>query len=192
MKQRTRRTHIRLVRAHLARRLVPGLLALWLGTATWLSPPAHALSIVTSVGVGPNPFGIGINPTTNRIYVADYDSNTVSVIDVTNNSVIGPIAVGTNPVGIGVNQVTNRIYVANTSSNNLSVLDGVTNSTIATVPVNGTAPNSVAVNATTNRVYVADYGSNRISVLDGVSNSIIATIPAGLGPFGIGINQTTN
>jgi YVTN family beta-propeller protein len=60
-----------------------------------------------------NPFGIAVNPTTNTIYVADFGSNTVSVINGSSNTVVTTIAVGTQPTGIAVNEVINTIYITN-------------------------------------------------------------------------------
>ena len=40
---------------------------------------------------------MAVNPTTNRIYVANYDSNNVSVIDGASNTVVATVAVGSQP-----------------------------------------------------------------------------------------------
>ena len=56
---------------------------------------------------------MAVNPNTNRIYVANYGSNNVSVIDGASNTVVATVAVGSDPDGVAVNPNTNRIYVAN-------------------------------------------------------------------------------
>ena len=66
-------------------------------------------------------------------YVANYDDNTVSVIDGKTNSVITTIHVGKSPYGVSVNPSTNMIYVANNADNTVSVIDGKTNRVINTV-----------------------------------------------------------
>ncbi len=93
----------------------------------------------TSIVVGSNPYGISVNPETNKIYVANYGSGTVSVIDGSTDSVSTTIPVGTNPVGVAVNPVSNTIYVANWGSQSVSVISGLTDTVIATVTV-GTNP----------------------------------------------------
>ena len=60
----------------------------------------------------------------NRIYVANFNDNTVSVIDGATNVVIATIPVGINPAGVDVNPLTDRIYVANRLSDTVSVIDG--------------------------------------------------------------------
>ena len=52
---------------------------------------------------------------TNKIYVGNYSSGNVTVIDGTNNST-ATVAAGTNPQAIAVNPVTNKVNVANYGS----------------------------------------------------------------------------
>ena len=56
---------------------------------------------------------MAVNPNTNRIYVTNWDSNNVSVIDGASNTVVATVAVGNHPDGVAVNPNTNLIYVAN-------------------------------------------------------------------------------
>src|ERR1051326_53276 len=74
-----------------------------------------ATSVVGTIPIGLGgiaPFAIGVNPATNRIYLANAGSNNVSVIDGATNTVIGnPVPVGVRPFGISVNPNTNLIYV---------------------------------------------------------------------------------
>ncbi|MFJ7818983.1 YncE family protein [Bacillus toyonensis] len=53
--------------------------------------------------VGTSPRGVGVNPLTNRIYIANVTSNNVSVIDRITNTVITTILGFSWPFGIGVN-----------------------------------------------------------------------------------------
>jgi YVTN family beta-propeller protein len=52
------------------------------------SLPAAAETVVATVGVGRSPFALGVNPSTNRIYVANENESTVSVIDGSTNAVV--------------------------------------------------------------------------------------------------------
>jgi YVTN family beta-propeller protein len=153
-----------------------------------------APTVIATVQVGTAPFGVDVNPTTNRIYVANRDSNTVSVIDATTNTVVGsPIAVGTAPHALVVNPATNRIYVANTNSNTVSVIDGSTNTVIGSPIAVGLAPYGIAVNPTTNRIYVTNQTSGTVTVIDGATNATTGSpIAVGLSPYGIAVNPVTN
>ena len=131
-----------------------------------------ATNNTTTVAVGIAPIAVAVNPTTDKIYVANEGGypqvGTVTVIDgATNNTTT--VAVGVFPIAVAVNPVTNQIYVANSGSSNVTVIDGATNNT-ATV-VTGTGPVAVAVNAVTNKIYVANAFSNNVTVINGVTNS---------------------
>jgi YVTN family beta-propeller protein len=141
--------------------------------------------------VGTYPYAIGVNPTTGKIYVANFGSNTVSVIDGTSNLVVATVAVGIYPYAVGVNPTTNKVYVANLTSNTVSVINGTSNLVVATVAV-GSTPCAVGVNPTTNKVYVANENSNSVSVIDGTSNLVVATVTVGNYPCPVGVNPTTN
>lgn len=152
---------------------------------------AAAAPPVGPIPVGNGPWGIGLDATANRIYVANQESDTVSVIDGATHGVISTIGVGNGPAGVGVNSVTQRIYVANYLSNNVSIIDGATNTVVATVPV-GSDPNGVAVNPNTNRIYVANYLSNNVSVINGATNTVVTTVAVGSRPYFVGVNAATN
>src|SRR3972149_2195194 len=132
--------------------------ALAIGLVTSVSPGrgAHTTpAVIATVPVGFSPEGVGVNPTTDRVYVSNVLSATVSVIDGATNTVIATVPVGRLPWAVGVNPTTGRVYVANRLDDTVSVVDGATNAVIATVPV-GADPRAVGVNPTTNRVYVAN------------------------------------
>src|SRR4051794_21848838 len=128
----------------------------------------------TAIPVGSLPEGIAVNPTTNRVYVANRGSDTVSVIDGEMNKIVGkPISVGSLPTGIAVNPVTNRVYVTLERDNAVVVIDGATGSVIGKPIAVGRAPEAVAVNPVTNRVYVANSLDNSVIAIDGTSGMFI-------------------
>ena len=73
-----------------------------------------APTVISTITVGGKATGVGVNSSTNRIYVSTYSNNTVRVIDGATNSVTATISSGMSYTnGVGVNSTTNRIYVAN-------------------------------------------------------------------------------
>ena len=54
---------------------------------------------------------IAVNPSTNKIYVANAYSNTTSVIDGDACKELTKVKVGTYPLALAVNPITNKIYV---------------------------------------------------------------------------------
>ncbi|MGC8673350.1 MAG: YncE family protein, partial [Thermoplasmata archaeon] len=80
----------------------------------------------------------------NMIYVANYNSNNVSVINGQTNTVVQTISVGSSPDAIGVDPQTDMIYVANEWDNTVSVINGQTNTVVQTVSVES-SPDAIGV-----------------------------------------------
>jgi len=117
---------------------------------------AAAPTVTATISVGSNPAGVGVNSSTNHIYVANLNDRTVSVIDGAANTVISTISVGYNPNGVGVNSSTNRIYVANGNSNTVSVIeDSASGGTWATKTSMSAARSLAAAGVITDVLYVA-------------------------------------
>ncbi|MDD5530383.1 MAG: T9SS type A sorting domain-containing protein [bacterium] len=154
------------------------------------------LDAIDTITIGPKesgliPWGIAVNSSTKHIYVTNWQSNNVSVIDGDNNSVITTIPVGDQPTSIAVNENTNKIYVANENTGTVSVIDGNTNTVIKSIPVGG-MPTEVAVNPNNNRIYVGHYSEDFINIIDGATDSVIAVDSLQYGAHSIAINLITN
>jgi YVTN family beta-propeller protein len=145
----------------------------------------------SGIRVDSYPIGVAVNPSTNKIYVANDFSNTVSIIDGSTDKVDAKINVGISPYGIGVNPLNNRIYVSNRDSATVSVIDGSTNNQIANVST-GKRPLGVAVNPSNSLIYVTNIDSNTVSVIDGITNNLKSTIKVGNAPYGVAVNPVTN
>ena len=78
----------------------------------------------SGIDVNTFPIGIAVNPSTNKVYVVNEYSNTVSVIDTNTDTIKSTINLGNFPYGIDINPLNNRIYITNRGSNTVSVLDG--------------------------------------------------------------------
>ncbi|MDQ6420513.1 X2-like carbohydrate binding domain-containing protein [Paenibacillus sp. LHD-117] len=170
--------------------LLKSILAVSLLIATFhLAPQAvSADSSLNAVATGTSPWAVAVNPVTNKIYVANMNSNNVTVIDGASN-ITTTVATGTKPQAITVNPVTNKIYVANNNSNNVTVIDGASNMT--TTVAAGTNPAAIAVNTVTNKIYVANSNSANVTVIDG-GNNTTTTVEAGNYPISVAVNPVTN
>jgi YVTN family beta-propeller protein len=118
-----------------------------------------------NVDVGNEPNAVCVNPSTNKIYVSNYESDNVTVIDGKDNSTT-TVSAGESPEAICLNSNTNKIYVANSGFDSITVIDGISNST--TTIAAGEEPYAISVNPSTNRIYVANQNSNDVTVIDEV------------------------
>jgi YVTN family beta-propeller protein len=153
-------------------------------TATYDAAPVVSSSAQTGFG----PMGVAVSEM--KTYVANRDSNTVSVIDranpsatpVTINVVATPTAIALGPAG------SNRAYVA--GNNAVSVINTSTNQVIATVNTNGGQSYGVAVSPNGQRLYVGMTGNNRVAVIDisAATPTLITTVAVGTTPGGLAVS----
>lgn len=165
----------------------------------------YVISTATNAVSGPFPAGtapqyVQVANTANGVYayVASQGSDTVTVLDTSNNGIVAsiPIGAGTDPSSLAIGNTGNGlfVYVANFTSNTVSVINTATNSTVTTIPIGAmTSPSAVAFSPDGNFVYVANSQSNDVAVIDTQTNTLIAgagfPIPVGNFPFGIAIPQ---
>jgi YVTN family beta-propeller protein len=166
-------------------RLVPVMLCLFAGAIA-----AQGQTVTSTVNAGELPYAMGVNPVTNKAYVVNNASGTVTVINkLTNSSTT--VAVGPSPYAVAVNPVTNQIYVVNngtgTGGNSVSVINGATDTVAQTITV-GNGPDAVAVNPVTNTIYVANKISGTVTVIDGTGVNSPATVTVGTQPSALAIN----
>ena len=137
---------------------------------------------------------LAVDPFTNKIYVANSASNTVSIIDSDSGNVTN-IPVGTFPSAIAVDPSTDKIYVANSASNTVSVISASSDKEISRIPV-GTGPVSL-ISSFNNleakgKIYVANFNNNTVSVINASSDKEITRIPVGTGPSHIAVDPFKN
>jgi DNA-binding beta-propeller fold protein YncE len=153
-----------------------------------------ATNAVTTLAYDPNvqfhPVFAAVNPVTNKLYVANYLSNNITIVDGATNTMT---TIGDSntvvPVALAVNSTTNKIYVV--TGDHVTVIDGATNAMTSVIDPNAVNPNAVVVNEATNKIYVANLGDDgqgnnnygNITVIDGSDNSTTTvTDPNALAP----------
>ncbi len=152
-----------------------------------------ATNAVTTLAYDPNvqfhPVFAAVNPVTNKLYVANYLSNNITIVDGATNTMT---TIGDSntvvPVALAVNSTTNKIYVV--TGDHVTVIDGATNAMTGVIDPNAVNPNAVVVNEATNKIYVANLGDDgqgnnygNITVIAGSDNSTTTvTDPNALAP----------
>ena len=155
-----------------------------------------------SFGSGNNqfnqPFGIGTDNTTGKIYVADYYNHRVQVFDSSYNYIatIGSSGSGNGqfnrPISVDIDHTdtTNHIFVTDRSNHRVQVFDSSYNH-VYTIGGYGSgngqfsSPNHVGVDVSTSELYVADYNNHRIQIFDSTNGNYIGQY----GSYGSGNGQ---
>lgn len=165
----------------------PAALAMASAGATTSAAP----STIINIPVGRTPAGLAITPNGKRVYVANGNGGTISVIDTATNTAIGkPIVVGTAPVALAINPGGTRLYVAHNANggSKITVINTATNKVVATFGV-GSDPLSLAVSPNGKRLYVANANSGTVSVINTANNKVIGSpIAVGGRPHGIAVS----
>jgi YVTN family beta-propeller protein len=149
--------------------------------------------VLSFIPVGFHPSGLEIDNKNLLLYVANTDSNTVSVISGTSNLKIDELMVGEKPRDLDIQYKNDLVYVSNSLSDTVSVIDLKTKKIKTTINTNGKYPTGLSVNDETNLIYVANTDSDTVSVINGTTNKLLnETIKVGNGPTGIAVDQNNN
>jgi len=155
--------------------------------------PSGSSNVVGTVPVGSHPSAVVFDTNNKKLYVTNFDSNTVSVIDPITNTPVTTIPVGTNPSGMTFDPRFGNIYVDNFGSNSVSVIDGnpcidtgcTENQVIHTITgiPNPTGPARAAGIETSpnGNIFVPSQSTNAVYVIDAGSFAITQTITVGIG-----------
>ncbi|GGN93735.1 hypothetical protein GCM10011579_092510 [Streptomyces albiflavescens] len=153
---------------HHRARLIAGVVAVALaavGGGIYLTQTPSSHPELASIQVGNSPAGVAVSPDGRRVYVTNFSSDSVSVIDPATNRTVGsPIPVEKRPTGVVVSPDGQQVYVANGKSDSVSEIDLATKHIADGIPV-GNSPEGVAVSPAERQVYVTNKGSDSVSVI---------------------------
>ncbi len=136
--------------------------------AVGTDPFSSYLSVLPSVGVQGAPEWVAITPDGTRAYVTNEGSNSVSVIQLSDNTVLATITdgIGGNPEKIAIRPDGKRAYTTNETTDDISVIDtnpldppSFYNHVIANL-AGFTSPEGIAINPCGDRAVVTDEVAN--------------------------------
>ncbi len=113
----------------------------------------------------------GVTVLGSKVYVANFRSNNVSVIDTNTNTVSATISVGRGPRGVLGTGTT--LYVENFDDGTISVINTNTNTVTKTVDV-GSSPAGMSISGTD--LYITAFQDDKVYVLDTVTNTLKVTV----------------
>ncbi len=151
-------------------------------TATGVTPPNGTSGMGTIAG----PVYAEYNLATSQLVVADYDGNTISVIDVSldqygnDSPTFGTtytIPVGTNPASVTVLFDGSRAYTANQADGTVTIVNLSSHTVEKTLPVVGHPRTVVSTeNSLYGKVYVASPDSNAITIIQTTTDLVDTTV----------------
>jgi YVTN family beta-propeller protein len=159
--------------------------------------PAHTCgpTLLGEIQVGATPRGVAVDEVRDRVYVANFGSNSLSVIDGNNNQLLQTVPGVSSANGVAYDETSNLIWVTNYANNSVTPIqpdDEANNFTVLPPITVGQGPWGVAYDPIHNFVYVANSVGNSLSVIDASSRTVVATLTNGFNrPFHLAANPIT-
>jgi YVTN family beta-propeller protein len=121
-------------------------------------------------------------------FTSNFDANTISLISVSDGSVLETIAVSRGPQGLALSPNGRYLYVANQLDDTISVLFVSDTRFIKNLPVQG-GPTAIVVSPDGGVLFVSCYSSGLVKVLRADDGSVISAIPNGVGASGLAMSS---
>lgn len=146
--------------------------------------------ILDVIEVGTRPAGVAVTDK-NKIFVANVEDNTLSVIDGDINEVIATIQLADRPHMVTYLSSLEQIFV-NSISGLVYAIDARTYEVIGSVDLSPGAFLKIASNWSLNHVYVSNKAMATVSIIDGIDNSFICDIEVGSYPVAVASDPNIN
>lgn len=147
--------------------------------------------VVATIRVGRAPMGLAVPRGTNKLYVGNEGSNSVSVISLARREVVATINVGSRPHHMHASMDGNRVYVAEFGTNKIGVIDTMTDSLIAEWLTGSPSERTHAPAPTHDgkTVYAVNSSGNNIVALNGRTGAIQWSMPTGANPSELMVSE---
>ena len=135
------------------------------------------------------------NTVNDQVWLLDRQRNDVTVVDGTNNGILGSVVVGSEPSLLCYNPQRDKLYCADQLGGRVYVIDARWLGTARMIPVTGN-PAGLVYNPALDRIYCSGYAEQggSVHVIDCATDSLIASVPTGhpTGPNGLGCSPVGN
>src|SRR3984893_5122258 len=157
--------------------------------------------IITRIPVEINPYATVLSKDGRRLFVSNWASESVSVIDTGTNRVIRTLHVGMNPNDMKLS-ADGRLFVACSNDNTIHVIDTNTlevverlSTTLTPFAPEGSTPDAIEIDNKRKLLYVANADNNSIAVIRIAvrgHSAVIGFIPTGWYPSALALAEDNN
>ncbi|MCI4363353.1 MAG: YncE family protein [Thermoplasmata archaeon] len=133
-----------------------------------------AVGTLNAVG----PIGIAYAPTSNQLFVAEANSNAISVLNASTWSIVAVLPAGVGPTGAVYDSGNGLVYVANTESGNLTVVNPLSDRVVDSFSVS-VVPYAMAYDSANGYLYVGNGAGNNVLVINPATKTQVASITIG-------------
>jgi YVTN family beta-propeller protein len=153
--------------------------------------------LLQRIPVEVNPYALVLSDNGQTLFVSNWGSDSVSVIDVNTMRVTGRIAVGDNPNDMLLSK-DGRLFVSCSNDNTVAVIDTKTRQLIERVSTaltpnspEGSTPNALAIDRENQMLFVANADNNDVAVVrvaDRAKSEVLGFLPVGWYPSALAVH----
>jgi DNA-binding beta-propeller fold protein YncE len=155
-------------------------------------PPRLADTVLMTSTVITGGSSLDYNPNNELLYIANYNTDEIIVVDTKNNdTIINTIKVSPHPIEVQVDPITNQVLVTSFASKKLTFISGETNEITGTVDT-GISPWGIGIDGGEHRAYIAHHNSPYIAVVDILNKKVIDQIPIGFEAQSVVVDTNEN
>jgi YVTN family beta-propeller protein len=157
--------------------------------------------IVTRIPVETTPYQTVLTPDGRHLFVSNWSSESVSVIDTSSNKVVRTLRVGINPNDMKLSS-DGRLFVACSNDNTVYVIDTRTlqiierlSTTLTPLAPEGATPDALAIDNVRKLLYVANADNNSVAVAqigNRAHSIVVGFIPTGWYPSALALADHDN
>ena len=131
-----------------------------------------------------SPKGIAALPNGKLLYISEYSTNNIDIIEVSVGKVLLRTKVPAGPSQVAITPDGTLVLVLNVPAGKLTMLSTANQKVVGTVPV-GTLPNGIAITPDSKTAFVSNRVSSNLSIVDLTLKKVVKTVETGLGPTGL-------
>ena len=125
--------------------------------------PDHPSESAALIPVGARPVGLALHEGTGRLFVANLNASTLSVIDTATDTVEATLPTGAGPYRLAITPDQARLYVVCFSGDTIDCFDPWTLSPIASFPSLGPQPLGLSFSPDSSALFVSTEGDGRLT-----------------------------
>jgi YVTN family beta-propeller protein len=155
---------------------------------------AARLSEIKKIKVGDSPTYAAMSPDGRLLFVANFASDEISVIDTATRRTTKEFYGGHEPVGIAVTPDGNKIFVTNLAGGLVKVIDARTYEIEDDIKV-GDTPSNITISPRGQLAFVTNYGRGKIGRVDFIDTSthrVLGEVEVGVRPLAAVVSELEN
>jgi len=152
---------------------------------------AGAVGPVKTIKMGKAPSFAALNPVQNVLYVTNFASDEVFVVDPAAHTVKSRFYAGFEPLGIAVSPDGDKIFVTNMGPGLVKVVNAKDFALLDDIKV-GSTPSNVVVSPKGSMAFVTNFGKGkvgRVDFVDTTSHRVVAELEVGIRPLAAAVTS---